>query len=279
MFFILSKTIGTAIVLPNLLVLAGLLGALLLLSRYKATGRWLVVSAFLALVVCGVSPLGTLLLQPLENRFPAWTATEAPPTGIVVLGGGIKPDISAARGTLVAGIDIDRVIAAATLARKYPQARIIYSGGTASLTGKGAREADFAVQLFSDLGISPERVEVERNSRNTEENAIFSMQMAAPKPGERWLLVTSAFHMPRSVGLFRHVGFPIEPVPAGWFTKGSEIEFGFGSFASGVYLVNIAAREWIGLVAYRIVGKTDEVFPSPSSSPATASRSSSEFHG
>jgi uncharacterized SAM-binding protein YcdF (DUF218 family) len=277
-FFILSKTIGTAIVLPNLLVLVGLLGVLLLLTRHKTMGRWLVVSAFLALVVCGVSPLGTLLLQPLENRFPAWTPTEASPTGIVVLGGGIKPDISAARGTPVAGNDIDRVIAAATLARKYPQARIIYSGGTASLNGEGAREADFAVQLFSDLGVSPGRVEVERNSRNTEENAIFSKQVAAPKPGERWLLVTSAFHMPRSVGLFRHAGFPIEPVPVGWFTTGSNIEFGFDNFASGIYLVNIASREWIGLIAYRLAGKTDAVFPSPWSS-TMPSRSSSGFLG
>jgi uncharacterized SAM-binding protein YcdF (DUF218 family) len=263
LFFILSKTIGTAIVLPNLLVLVGLLGVALLFTRYLAVARKLVVGSFLALVVSGVSPIGTLLMHPLENRFPPWTPTEAPPVGIVILGGGIKPDVSAARGIAVSDIGIDRVITAAMLARKYPQARIIYSGGSADLVAGGAREADFAVQVFDNLGISPSRLEMERDSRNTEENAVFSKQMASPKPGERWLLVTSAFHMPRAVGLFRHVGFPIEPVPTGWFTKGSEGWLSFGGFASGIFLVNIAVREWIGLVAYRVTGKTDDMLPGP----------------
>jgi uncharacterized SAM-binding protein YcdF (DUF218 family) len=262
-FFILSKTMGTAIFLPNLLVLVGLLGVALLFTQHLRTGQKLVTGSFLTLVVCGVSSLGTLLLHPLENRFPVWTPTETPPAGIVVLGGGIKPDVSAARGVAVSDIGIDRIITAAMLARKYPQARIIYSGGSADLAAGGAREADFAVQVFDNLGIPSSRVEVERNSRNTEENAALSKTIASPRPGERWLLVTSAFHIPRAVGSFRHVGFPIEPVPTGWFTKGSEGWFSFGSFASGIFLVNIAVREWIGLFAYRVTGKTDELFPRP----------------
>lgn len=159
-------------------------------------GRALVLWSFIGLVICGVSPLGSALLVPLEDRFPAWTPTADAPDGIIVLGGAIHPDVSVGRGTAVADIGIDRVIKAVELARRYPQARIIHSSGSANLVGSDAREADYGLQTFSNLGISPDRITIERNSRNTVENAVYSKALANPKPRERWLLVTSAYHMP-----------------------------------------------------------------------------------
>lgn len=252
------------LVLPNLVALLGAIGAALLLTRYAAVGRRLLVGSFVVLAICGLTPLGKLLLMPLEDRYPPWLPTQEAPSGIIILGGGINPDISAARGVAVSDIGIDRVIAAARLARRYPQARIIYTGGSANLVGSDAREADFAVQLLADLGIPAERIEAERNSRNTIENAAFTRTLASPKPGERWLLITSAFHMPRSVGLFCKVGFSVEPVPTGWRTNGLVNPFEFGSFVGGLTLMNIAMREWIGLAASWITGKTDRLFRGPS---------------
>ena len=110
----------------------------------------------------------------------------------------------------------DRIVAAAALARKYPNAKIVFSGGSASLISNEAREADYAAALFESLGVDKARLIMDRDSRNTYENAVLSKKLAAPKPGERWLLVTSAFHMPRSVGLFRKVGFAVEPYPVDW---------------------------------------------------------------
>lgn len=264
LFFALSKTLGTLLVLPNFMMLLGIVGVTLLLTRYATVGRRLLIGSFVVLAVCGLTPLGKLMLMQLEDRYPPWSPTQEAPSGIIILGGGINSDISAARGVAVSDIGIDRVIAAARLARRYSHARIIYTGGSANLVGSDAREADFAVQILTDLGIPTERIEMERNSRNTVENASFTRKLAAPKSGERWLLITSAFHMPRSVGLFCKAGFGIEPVPAGWRTSGRISLSELGSLVGGFTLINVATREWIGLGAAWITGKIDRLLPGPS---------------
>jgi uncharacterized SAM-binding protein YcdF (DUF218 family) len=224
----------------------------------------LVASAVL-LVVCGLTPLPNLLLYPLEARFPPWDDTRGAPDGIVVLGGSIDPELSAAHGVTVFRGSVDRVIAAAGLAHRYPQARIVFSGGSANLVSDdSAKEADYAASVFVRLGVAKDRLIMERRSRNTQENAVLTKALVSPKPGERWLLVTSAYHMPRSVGVFRKAGFAVEPYPADWRTGGRIAGLGFTSFASeGLDHADTALREWIGLAAYRISGKTDALFPGP----------------
>jgi uncharacterized SAM-binding protein YcdF (DUF218 family) len=264
LFFVLSKTIGVMLLPANFLIGIGLLGAILLVTRWFSLGRKLVVASVLLLAICAFSPLGNWVLYPLESRFPPWDPARGAPDGIVVLGGGIAPERSAGHGFAVFTDSADRVIAAAELARRYPKARIIYSGGSADLISGDAREADYASAVFESLGVAKERLTMERASRNTLENAEFSKALAAPKSGEHWLLVTSAFHMPRSVGLFRKAGFAVEPYPVDWrmggradlWTFGTNMDRGLGRF-------DIAAREWIGLVAYWISGKTSEFFPGP----------------
>ncbi len=237
-----------------------------MLTRYITLGRRIAIGAFVGLAVCGFTPLGTMLLRPLEDRFPPWTPTANPPTGIIILGGTTKAEISAYRGHPVSDIGVDRLIAAAMLARRYPTARVIFSGGSADLPGPGSvREVDSALQILTQLGIATSRVEFEDRSRNTVENAAFSKSLAKPKQGEHWVLVTSAFHMPRAIALFRKEGFAVEPAPTGWFTGGKLSLIDIGNFASSILLVHIATREWIGLAAYRILGRTDELFPNPSS--------------
>ena len=222
LFFVLSKTIGIMMLPTNFLIGAGVVGALLLATRFASLGRKLLVASVVPLALCGFSPVGSWLLYPLESRFPPWDASKGVPDGIVVLGGGIDTDPSAAHGTAAFSASAGRIIAAAALAHRYPNARILYSGGNASLVSDDAvKEADYAVAVFESLGISGDRVILERRSRNTFENAEFSKAIAAPKNGERWLLLTSAYHMPRSVGTFRKVGFAVEPCPADWRTRRS----------------------------------------------------------
>jgi uncharacterized SAM-binding protein YcdF (DUF218 family) len=215
-------------------------------------------------VVCGLSPLGTLLLYPLEQRFPPWDAARGAPDGIIVLGASIEADLSAAHGTPVVRSSPDRVIAAAALAHRYPNARIVFSGGSANLISNDAREADFAGAIFESLGIDKSRLIMERRSRNTLENAEFTKALLVPKAGERWLLVTSAFHMPRSVGLFRKAGFAIEPYPVDWRVGGRGDLFALNNIAlDGLGRTDTAMREWMGLIAYRATGKIDELLPGP----------------
>jgi uncharacterized SAM-binding protein YcdF (DUF218 family) len=180
-----------------------------------------------------------------------------------VLGGPIDADLSVAHGTPVIRSEPDRIVAAAELARKYPNARIVFTGGSPNLISNDAREADFAVEIFERLGIDKTRLIVERRSRNTYENAAFSKALVGPKPGERWLLVTSAFHMPRAVGLFRKAGFAIEPYPVDWRVGEGADVLAFSQAAIGLARTDIAMREWIGLLAYWLAGRTDALFPRP----------------
>ena len=264
MFFLLSKTFGVLVLPTNLLIIAAVTGVLLLRTQFISLVRKLVTASILLLVICGVSPLGNVLLYPLEQRFPPWNAANGAPDGIVVLGGSIDADLSAERGTAVFSRAADRVIVAAELARRYPKARLIFTGGSANLLETDAKEADYVVAVFEALGIPGQRLEIDRRARNTDENAEFSKAIAAPKSGQRWLLLTSAFHMPRSVGIFRKAGFAVEPYPVDWRTGGAVDLLTVSPFVvQGLERTDIAVRERIGLVAYWISGKTSALFPAP----------------
>jgi uncharacterized SAM-binding protein YcdF (DUF218 family) len=264
LFFILSKTVGVLLQPTNFLIVLALAGVLLSLTRFARAGRRIMIAAVLLLALAAFSPLGNLLLYPLESRFPPWDAAQGAPDGIVVLGGSIDPDLSAAHGRPVVNSAPDRFVAAAVLAQKYPNARIVYSGGSSSLISNEAREADYAAALFESLGVARARLLLDRDSRNTYENALFSKALAAPKPGERWLLITSAFHMPRAVGLFRKAGFAVEPYPVDWRIGRRADVLVFTQFSTdGLIRTDIAMREWLGLVAYSFVGRTSALFPGP----------------
>jgi len=265
LFFALSKTVGYMLIPSNFLIGLGLFGAALLLTRFARAGRRLMVIALVLLAVCAFSPLANFLLYPLESRFPKWDSARGQPDGIIVLGGSLDADLSAAHGLPVIGGAADRIVGAAALAHRYPNARIVYTGGSPNLISNDAKEADYATALFEGLGIAKSRLTLERQSRNTRENAEFSKQVAMPKPGERWLLVTSAYHMPRSVGLFRKVGFPVEAYPVDWKvgTWGNGLLKYYVTANDGLQFVDIAVREWLGLVAYRLAGRTDALLPGP----------------
>jgi uncharacterized SAM-binding protein YcdF (DUF218 family) len=264
LFFVLSKTLGVMLLPTNFLIGMGLVGAILMATRFARLGRALAVVSIVLLAICGFSPLGSWLLYPLEQRFPPWDAASGAPHGIIVLGGSIDADLSATRGTPVVRNAADRIIAAAALAHQYPNASVVFSGGSANLLSNDAREADYAGAILESLGIAKSRLIMERRSRNTQENAQFSKALVAPKAGERWLLVTSAFHMPRSIGLFRKAGFAVEPYPVDWRVGGREDLFTFGEIAvDGMGRTDVAVREWIGLLAYRLTGKIDALLPGP----------------
>jgi uncharacterized SAM-binding protein YcdF (DUF218 family) len=264
LFFVLSKTLGIMLLPTNFLVGLGVLGAVLSVARFVRLGRRIMMTSVVLLAICGFSPLGNWLLYPLESRFPPWDAAEGAPDGIVVLGGSIDPDISIAHGVPVVRAAADRMIAAATLARRYPNARIVFTGGSANLLANDAREADYAAEIFESLGISSERMAMDRRARNTQENAEFARALAGSKSGERWLLVTSAYHMPRAIGLFRKAGFAVEPYPVDWRVGVTAVPLSFRILAGdGLGYVDTGVREWIGLLAYRIAGRTSEFFPGP----------------
>lgn len=264
MFFVISKIFGFFALPSNVLITVGLAGVVLLLTRFQRLASWLVVTSLVLIGVAGLSPLGNVLILPLEQRFPPWDASHGPPDGIVVLGGAISPDVSAARGVVALDEAAERITVAAELAHRYPDARIIFSGGSAALLFDEPVEAPIAVRQFEALGVAHDRVIAEEQSRNTIENAVFSRLLANPKPGERWLLITSAYHMPRAIAAFRAAGFPVEACPVDWRTRGPiDATRLFGALSDGLGRTDTAVHEWVGLLAYRLSGKTAELFPRP----------------
>jgi len=264
MFFLLSKVLAFLTSPSNIFILLVIVGTALLFTRLARGGRRMLVLGVTLLIVFGLSPAGFMLLSVLENRFPAWDASRGAPTGFIILGGALDPDLSAARHMPVMGDGSERITVVAELARRYPDAKFIYSSGSASVFG-GLAEADYVLPLFESFGIPRDRIVIENRSRNTDENARFSKVLAAPKPGERWVIVTSAFHMPRSIGTFRAAGFPVEAYPVDWHTRGTGADrlVFFTFFVAGLGATDVVAHEFIGMTMYRLTGRSSALFPGP----------------
>ncbi|WP_375460537.1 YdcF family protein [uncultured Enterovirga sp.] len=261
--FAVSKVAGYLATPSNLLVILALLGALAGARRW---GRRLCLASLLLLAFLGLAPAGFWLLLPLENRFPAFGDDSGSVAGVIVLGGAVHPNTGFARGQLVVGDAAERVIAMADLARRYPQARIVFSGGNGALIKGGKPEADAVERFAPTLGIEASRIIFENRSRTTAENAGEVRRLVTPQPGERWLLVTSAWHMPRAMGVFRAVGFAVTPYPVDYRSGArSDLLAAGSSMASSIDRFDLAVREWVGLVIYRLSGRSEALFPGPSS--------------
>jgi uncharacterized SAM-binding protein YcdF (DUF218 family) len=264
MFFTLSKILGFFAAPSNFLIAIGVLGLLVLCTRFTRLASWLIVSSIVLLAIAGLSPLGNALILPLEDRFPPWDPSHGAPYGIVVLGGAISPGVSDARDSIAMDEAAERITATAELARRYPDARIIFSGGSGSLLEREGPEAPFAVRELMALGVPHDRITAEEQSRDTIENAVFSRLLANPKRGERWLLVTSAYHMPRAMAAFRAADFPVEAYPVDWRTRGvADLQRAFPMLSEGLRRTDVAVREWVGLVVYRLTGRSAELLPGP----------------
>lgn len=259
-----SKVFGFFATPSNFVILIGIVGALLLRTRFSRWGWRLAIGSLVLLAVIGLSPVGNALIVPLEQRFPPWDHGRGAPHGMVVLGGALSPDVSHARDTVALNEAAERLTAVAELARRYPDARIIFSGGSGAVLFAERPEAAFALRLLESLGVATGRVVAEDRSRNTVENARFSRALAQPKPGERWLLVTSAYHLPRAMGIFRKAQFPVEAYPVDWRTRGTgDALRPFPTMGEGLRRTDTAMREWIGLLAYWLSGQSSELFPGP----------------
>src|SRR5207248_3671332 len=211
MFFVLSKTLGFFLVPSNLIMAFGVLGLGLIFSGRRRVGGRLLACCVAALLICGFAPIGVLMLLPLETRFSSWDPHTGDPAGIIVLGGGVDPEITAARGTPAINSSGARIVVAAELANRYPKARLVYVGGNSSLRSTNFSEADVAEGIFKNLGIREDRIQLERKSRNTDENVRFSMELVNPQPGERWLLVTSAPTFQGQWGYFARLALLLIP--------------------------------------------------------------------
>jgi uncharacterized SAM-binding protein YcdF (DUF218 family) len=256
-FFIFSKLIGLALQVETWLVIGMVMTLAAGRFARPRLARWSGGATLFALLVVGIFPIGDILLRPLEAEFPPRTAP-AQIDGIVVLGGVEDQRATATWRDPQLNEAAERLTAAAALAIAHPKARLVFSGGSGRLRNTVLGQPDIpsvAVDFFVSLGIDPDRITWEDQSRNTAENARFSYEGAATASGETWLLVTSAFHMGRALASFEAAGWgEIIPHPVDYRT-GSLID-GIGwNLAGNLEVLNIAIKGWIGRLAYRVTGR------------------------
>jgi uncharacterized SAM-binding protein YcdF (DUF218 family) len=262
--FYISKIVWEVLQPGMLLLILVVAGAVLLGTRYQRAGRRLVIAAAVIFLIGGIGPLSTWLILPLEERFPRPDLAGRPVDGIVILGGSEDARVAMGRHFHALNESAERMTEAATLARRYPQAKVLFTGGSVEILRQPTVEADAAGAVLRDLGIGVDRLLIERSARNTAENAAFAKKLANTKPGERWLLVTSGYHMPRAVGLFRKVGFAVEPWPVDYRTAGrADAWILFASPIDGLKRLDLVVKEWVGLAVNKLTGRSDELFPAP----------------
>jgi uncharacterized SAM-binding protein YcdF (DUF218 family) len=260
MTFVITRILRPFLAPANIAVLLLLLGVVRLWRSHGRRGLPLVATVTLALAVAASFPLGDWLIAPLEVRFPV-PAMPSRVDGIILLGGAVEPREVGERVEPAVNGAADRLLTFMVLARHYPDAKLLLVGGEAALLPRGHSEAELTRNLLIAQGFHGQRMLIESRSRNTIENAIFAKVVADPQPNETWLLVTSAVHMPRAVGCFRRAGWAFVPFPTDYRT-------GFDNgwtmaLVQHLGLFELAVKEWLGLIAYRLLDRTDALFPSP----------------
>ena len=206
-------------------------------------------------------PVDQWLFYPLETRFQTNPPLPESVDGILCLSGGEDANRSSLWQQVEVGDSAERLIYLLVLAKRYPQAKLVFTGGSGSIFDQSSRGAMVAKRLYHDLGLDPSRLILESESRNTYENALYSKALVEPQAGETWILVTTAWHMPRSVGVFRKLGWSVLPYPVDhWTSPGELLKMEF-DLSGHLQDLQFGAKEWVGLLAYYVTGKTSALFP------------------
>ena len=274
MFFYLAKGLWFLLQPSTLIALLIGYGAILIWTGWARWGRRFATIGAILLLLAGLSPLGNALILPLEDRFPRTNLDKPPPpTGFILLGGAEDRLVGSARHAPTLNEAGERIVEAAILARRFPDAKIAFSGGDAGILYKSDSEALGAEALLTAMGVAQDRLILEASARDTYENAAFLKEQLTKQgelgPGKRWVLITSAYHMPRAMGAFRKAGFDVEPWPVDYRTRGeADLTRPFDKVSEGLRRVDVATREWVGLLAYWLRGRSDALFPAPHSGSA-----------
>lgn len=264
--YLLSKLVWVLVKPFNLFLLVLITGAVLSAwarGGFRRLGQWLVGLSVAVLLVLNVVPVGSWAVVKLEMRFPPPVTLPERIDGIIVLGGMFQASLTKIHGTISLNAAADRLWAGLELARRYPGARFVFSGGNGLPLTDVPGDAELARRAYGEVGLEGPRMVFENDSRNTRESAVLSLKRVQPQPGENWLLVTSAAHMPRAVGSFRAVGWPVIPYPVDYTTGGAADPIVNFSGVRQFSRLGQAFREGLGLAYYYAQGWTTDLFPAP----------------
>ena len=253
LFFWISKLVGLFISPALLLFIWLSAGVVLLWLRKEKWAKFMLTCLAISVSFLGLFPVGEWILIPLENKYTPNPSLENV-DGIIVLAGGENAPLTSHWNQVVLSGGAERDLSFMMLARRFPAAQLVFSGGTGSLLNQELKAADVAERLFSEQGLDTARIVFERNSRNTYENALLSKNLVNPQPNQSWVLITTGWHMPRSMGVFCKIGWAVTPYPVDFQTRGSRnfrVDWDFS-----LELISAGVREWVGLIVYRVTGRS-----------------------
>jgi uncharacterized SAM-binding protein YcdF (DUF218 family) len=263
LFYYLSKLLWN-IASPGGLISIAALTALIarVSSRTKLFNR-IVQPLLFFIVLLTFIPVGNIMMHPLETRFPTNPTLPKKLDGIIVFGGALNPVMTQHWNQLETNQYNERLLYFAWLAREHPGASLIFTGGNASMDRSKPTESGSLSSFINLYGIEADRVTFEDQSRTTFENALYSAKLILESKMEgKWLLITSAFHMPRAIGVFCAQGIEVIPYPVDHQTNSGILLPGFQfDFLGNLQILNQAMHEWLGLLAYFLTGKTHKIIP------------------
>ena len=226
--------------------------------RRQGAARKLMGLALLLLLLLGWLPLPDSGIRHLEGRYPALGegADLNQYAGIVLLGGALETGrIVQTHGSNSALNDsAERMTTAMRLLREHPQLHLIFTGGEGTLLGSGPSESARTKAFFQTMGVLESAVQYESASRTTYENAILSSQLAGVDKTKRWLLLTSAWHMPRAMGTFVKAGWNVTAYPVD-FRTGAQTPWTEYSLRDGMARWQLLLHETLGTLSYRLAGR------------------------
>ncbi len=261
LFFVASKLIWALLSPDSLLVVLWGLGVGLVYWGRLPLGKALLGLSFGCTLVIALLPVGDWLALPLESRFEAAPSLPSEVDGIIVLGGFLDPRRSDVWQQVQTNEADERWQHFTALARRYPEAQLVFTGGSGRVLDQQRKEAAHIETLMAQAGLGERLITLETESRNTWENVVNSQALVTPAPGSHWLLITSAAHMPRAVGIFCARQWPVMPVPVDFRSDPAHMFRPEWEFAEHVNSLTVASREWVGLVAYFLSGRTSQFLP------------------
>ncbi len=263
LFFLASKLAWLLISPDHLTALLIIIGTICLFCKaYKKATTLFVILTFL---ICGITflPLGEWLSYPLEKRYPIIDKLPDSVDGVIVLGGAGNMKTSVQWKSPQVNQSAERFLTFIRLVKHYPEARHLFTSGSGNIMEQDFKGTDVGKALFKNQGLDINKILFESQSRNTHENGIYSFDLVQPKPDETWLLITSAFHMPRSVGVFEKMGWQVIPFPVDFNTNPDHLVRLTFNFGGNLQDLDMALHEWTGLIVYYLTGKTSHLFPGP----------------
>lgn len=232
-------------------------------SKTKRISQRILTTTIVILAFIGFTNLSYWLYFPLESRFDNYKnqTDKGPYSGIIVLAGSEKTSLSTFHSQPILSNDSERLIAAVALARIFPTLPMIHSGRGGWINADEWSQNDVAERFFIQMEIKSSQIRYDRSSYNTSSNAIEAKKLILSGENEKWFLITSAFHMPRSVGAFQKAGIHIQPYPVAYKSLLKYTDFFNFNVSENLLAFDLAIHEYIGLIAYYITGRSNDLFP------------------